>query len=206
MPWGDRKPLTFINKGNGRWWFDVRPNLRREMEERKRRFADGEVVDAIKDSVHRVMGSGQMDVHVFTPASDIPDDWSLRLVVLPPSTAWSRSGPNAARDAAAAILRMRGEQPRQKQNRLLFLAADADQVMHLKDTVRALLAWRSIEADIKDGRLNLDTLQVRQAAQNREQASDTDRLVRETFRCLIAPSQTTKPNGELSEIEWKMFS
>ena len=199
--------LTFINKGNGRWWFDVRPNLRREMEERKRRFADGEVVDAIKDSVHRVMGSGQMDVHVFTPASDIPDDWSLRLVVLPPSTAWSRSGPNAARDAAAAILRMRGEQPRQKQNRLLFLAADADQVMHLKDTVRALLAWRSIEADIKDGRLNLDTLQVRQAAQNREQASDTTiRLVRETFRCLIAPSQTTKPNGELSEIEWEMFS
>lgn len=198
--------LTFINKGNGRWWFDVRPNLRREMEERKRRFSDTEVVDAIKDSVHRVMGKVGMDVHVFTPASDIPDDWSMRLVVLPPATAWARSGPNSAREAAAGILRLRGEQPRQKQNRLLFLAADADQVMHLKETVRAMLAWRSIEADIKDARLNLDTLQVRQATQNREQASDTTiRLVRETFKCLVAPSQTSKPNGELGEIEWEMF-
>gem|GEM_PF-6765142 len=30
--------LHYLNSGDGRFWFDVRPNLRREMEERKRRF------------------------------------------------------------------------------------------------------------------------------------------------------------------------
>lgn len=200
--------LTFLNKGNNRWWFDVRPNLRREMEDRKRRFSEQEVVDSIRDAINRVMGPISFEsVHVFTPATDIPDDWALRLVVLPPHLAWTRNGPNMARDAAAAILRMRGEQPRQKQNRLLFLAADADQVMHLKETVRALLAWRSIEADIKELRLTLDNQQARQAAQNREQTSETTfRLVRETFKWLVSPSQSPKRDGGLGEVEWEAFS
>ena len=30
--------LHYLNIAEGRYWFDVRPNLRREMEERKRRF------------------------------------------------------------------------------------------------------------------------------------------------------------------------
>ena len=153
------------------------------------------------------MGKGSIDhIHLFTPAADIPDDWTLRLVVLSPNQTWTRSGPNAARDAADAILRMRGAQPRQKQNRVLFLAAQDDQVMHLKDTARALLAWRSIEADIKDLRLNLDGLQSRQASQNREQVAETlSRLVREAFKCLIAPSQAVKRDGTLDAIEWQML-
>ncbi|MGA8277627.1 MAG: hypothetical protein WB784_05465 [Rhodanobacteraceae bacterium] len=145
-------------------------------------------------------------VHVFKPPADIPDDWSLRLVTLPTDQAWTRAGPNPARDAAATILRMRGNQPRQKQNRLLFLAADADQVTHLKETARALLAWRSIEEDIRNLHLNVDALQTRQANQNREQTNETVlRLVRETFKCLIAPSQAAKPDGTLGEIDWEMY-
>lgn len=196
--------LTFLSKGTNRWWFDVRPNLRREMEDRKRRFAEQEVVDSIRDALQRVTGQMPFEsVHIFTPGSDVPDDWGLRLVVLPPSAAWSRSGPNAARELAATILRSRGEQPRQKQNRVLFLAADADQVAHLKDTVRALLAWRSIEADVRDQRLTLDNLQSRQATQNRDQTYETVlRLVRETFKWLIAPSQSPRKDGGLGDIEW----
>jgi uncharacterized protein len=200
--------LTFLNKGNNRWWLDVRPNLRREMEERKRRFSETDVVEGIREALQRVMGPSSIDgIHYFTPANDVPDDWTLRLAVLPPAVAWTRSGPNAARDAAAAMLRSRGDQPRQKQNRLLFLAADSDQVMHLKDTVRALLAWRSIESDIHGLRLNLDGLQTRQAAQNREQTADTvHRLVREAYKWLVAPSQAPKKDGGLGEVEWESFT
>jgi predicted AAA+ superfamily ATPase len=36
--------LHYLNSGNNRFWFDTRPNLRREMEERKRRFQDKEDV------------------------------------------------------------------------------------------------------------------------------------------------------------------
>jgi hypothetical protein len=196
--------LTFLNKANNRWWFDVRPNLRREMEDRKRRFGDPEVVEEIRAALQRVTGQMPFDsVHVFTSGADVPDDWGLRLVVLPPASGWARSGPNPARELAATILRSRGDQPRQKQNRLLFLAADADQVSHLKDTIRALMAWRSIEADFRDLRLTLDNQQLRQATQNREQTHETVlRLVRETFKWLLAPSQAPKKVGGLGEIEW----
>lgn len=199
--------LTYLNKGNDRWWLDVRPNLRREMEERKKRFTDGDVLDQIRTAMNRVMGATSFGLHVFTPAADIPDEWGLRLVVLPPDQAWSGSEPNAARDAAAAILRMRGDQPRQKQNRLLFLAADADQVRHLKDTVRALLAWVSIEDDEKNLRINLDSLQKRQTAQYRTQTQDTVlRLVRETFKWLVAPAQSPKRGGGMGDIEWEKYA
>ncbi len=200
--------LTFLNKGNNRWWLDVRPNLRREMEDRKRRFDDAAVNEAIHDTLRRVMGAHSFGgLHVFVPSADVPDDWHLRLVVLTPSSAWSRSGPNPARDAASAVLKSRGETPRQKRNRLLFLAADADQLSSLRDIVRSLLAWRSIETDIKDLRLNLDVLQQRQASQSRESTQDaTARAVREAYRWLVAPSQAVKRDGTLEEVAWEAIA
>jgi len=199
--------LTFLNEGNNRWWLDVKPNLRREMEDRKRRFQDPEVFDEVSDVLRKVLGGGSIaHHHVFTPAGDVPDDWELRLVVLSPRTGWTRgAGPNPARDAAAAILRDRGGQPRVKQNRLLFLAADADQVSHLKETVRSLLAWRSIEADLNETRITLDNIQAKQVRQNKEQTRDTvQRLVRDTYKWLVAPSQTvSKKDGTVGDIEWE---
>ncbi|HVX06000.1 MAG TPA: DUF499 domain-containing protein [Rhodanobacteraceae bacterium] len=199
--------LTYLNKGHDRWWLDVRPNLRREMEDRKKRFSEGDVLDEIKTAFNRVMGATSLLPHVFVPAADIPDEWSLRLVVLPPDSAWTRAGANPARDAAAAILRMRGDQPRQKQNRLLFLAADADQVRHLKDMVRALMAWRSIEEDVRNLRMTLDNLQAQQATQYRTQTHEAvSRLVRDTFKWLLAPSQPVKKDGSLGDIEWEPYA
>jgi len=199
--------LTFLNEGNNRWWLDVKPNLRREMEDRKRRFQDPEVFDEVADVLRKVSGGGSIaHHHIFTPAADVPDEWDLRLVVLAPNTGWTRgAGPNPARDAAAAILRDRGGQPRVKQNRLLFLAADADQVSHLKETVRALLAWRSIETDLNETRITLDNIQARQVKQNREQTRDTvQRLVRDTYKWLVVPSQTvSRKDGTVGEIEWE---
>jgi len=199
--------LTFLTEGNNRWWLDVKPNLRREMEDRKRRFKDPEVFDEVADVLRKVLGGGAIsNHHIFTPAADIPDDWELRLVALAPNTGWTRgAGPNPARDAAAAILRDRGGQPRVKQNRLLFLAADADQVSHLKDTVRALLAWRSIEADLNETRIVLDNIQVQHVRQSKEQTRDTvSRLVRDTYKWLVAPTQTvSRKDGAVGDIEWE---
>ena len=199
--------LTFLNEGNNRWWLDVKPNLRREMEDRKRRFQDPAVLEEVSDVLRKVLGGGSITQHhIFTPAADVPDEWDLRLVVLSPNTGWTRgAGPNPARDAAAAILRDRGGQPRVKQNRLLFLAADAGQVSHLKETVRALLAWRSIETDLNETRITLDNIQARQVRQNKDQTRDTvARLVRDTFKWLVVPSQAVKKkDGTVGEIEWE---
>lgn len=196
--------LSYLNKANNRWWFDVQPNLRREMEDRKRRVPESEVTDLIASELGKLLRGGKIDnIHCFTPSADVPDDWALRLVVLPPSSAWARTGANPARDAATAILRSRGEQPRVKQNRLLFLAADVDQVGHLKDTVRGLQAWRSIESDVRELRLTLDNQRAKQVSQLREQAAATvARLVRESYRWLLAPSQTVNSDGKVGELTW----
>ena len=111
-------------------------------------------------------------IHVFTDSGDVPDDWALRLVVLPPDAAFSKSGQSLAIDRAAEILKKRGDQPRFKQNRLIFLAADYDSVSRLKDHVRSYLAWRSIVADYKDNRIVLDNLMAKQASASLEQAED----------------------------------
>lgn len=203
---GDR--LHYLNSGNNRFWFDTRPNLRREMEERKRRFQDKEdVFPAIRDRVQKSFVSGVFGgIHIFTMSSDVPDDWQLRLVVLPPDSAFSRSGQSLAIDRAAEILKTRGDQPRFKQNRLIFLAADYDSVSRLKDQVRSTLAWQSIVNDIKDMKLNLDQFQSRQASRSLEDANDAlRRMIRETYKWMIAPMQEARPGKGLSDIQWEHF-
>jgi hypothetical protein len=178
------------------------------MEERKRRFQDKEdVFPAIRERVQKSFAPGLFEgIHVFTPSADVPDDCGLRLVVLPPDAAFSRTGQNLALDRAGEILKARGEQPRQKQNRLLFLAADYDSVSRLKDQVRSLLAWQSILADIKDLRLNLDQIQARQASKSADDAAEAlRRMIREAYRWLLAPMQEAKPGKGISAVQWEHF-
>jgi hypothetical protein len=88
-----------------------------------------------------------------------------------PTPAFSRTGQSLATERAKEILKARGEQPRQKQNRLIFLAADYDSVSRLKDQVRSMLAWQSIVADIREMKLNLDQFQAKQASKSLEDAN-----------------------------------
>nr|WP_316643252.1 DUF499 domain-containing protein [uncultured Roseateles sp.] len=203
---GDR--LHYLNSGNDRFWFDTRPNLRREMEDRKRRYLDKEdVFPAVQDRVRKSLATGIFTgIHVFTNSSDVPDDWALRLVVLPPDAGFSRSGTNLAVDRATEILKSRGDAPRQKQNRLIFMAADYDNVARLRDQVRSMLAWQSIVNDIRDGKLNLDMLQAKQAQKSLDDANDAlRRMVRETYKWLLAPVQEVRPGKGLGDIQWEHF-
>lgn len=200
--------LHYLNSGNNRFWFDTRPNLRREMEERKRRFLDSEdVFPLIRGRIQRALASSVFSgTHVFTDSGDVPDDWALRLVVLPPDAAFSKSGQSLAIERASEILKQRGDQPRFKQNRLIFLAADYDSVSRLKDHVRSFLAWSSIVADYKDNRIVLDNLMGKQAQASQEQAEGTmRRMVRETYKWLLAPMQEAHPGKGLSEVQWEHF-
>ena len=196
--------LHYINSSDSRFWFDTRPNLRREMEERKRRYHREDIFPVIRAKLQdATRGSLFSGVHVFTPSQDIPDDEALRLVVLDPSQAYSRNGHNQAYGAALDVLKKRGEQPRVNQNRLLFLAADYDGANRLLDQVGTVLAWKSIEDDIKDMRLNLDQYQAKQARQSHVTAQDAlQRMVAEVYKWLISPMQTASA-GAVSEIQWE---
>jgi predicted AAA+ superfamily ATPase len=68
------------------------------------------------------------------------------------------------------------------------------------------LAWQSIVADIKEMKLNLDQFQSRQATKNLEDANEAlRRMIRETYKWLLAPMQEARPGKGLSEVQWEHF-
>ena len=201
--------LHYLNSAGDRFWFDTRANLRREMEERKRRFENkerDEIYPVIKTYLGRLLSGDLFDgVHVFTQAGDVPDDVALRLVVLEPNVGFSRTLAKIVTDRATEILRSRGDQPRQRQNRLIFLAADQQSSGRLIEQVKTMLAWQSIVDDVKEMRLNLDQLQARQATNSCNEAGDAIlRMVRETYKWLLVPMQEAATDGTISELKWEI--
>ena len=202
-----RDKLHHLYAENDRIWLDTKPNLRREMESRKQNINDIEELEPLlKERVGRVFGRNHLfgGIHVFTKSNDVPDDYASgpRLVVLPPSTAYSRNASRAAYDAAEEILRNRGEQPRQKQNRLIFFAADYDSVSRLKDAGRTYLAWRSIANDAADEKLDLTIALANQAKRNAENAEKSlSQMVRETYKWIICPSEEIE--GGKPALSWE---
>jgi uncharacterized protein len=176
-----------------RYWFDTRANLRREMEERKKRFEDKNEIHGRMAEVLKKLAGGISfldGVHVFTPHSDVPDDGALRLIVLPPEQFYSREEPRLAFDGVLDHVRGHGTTPRYRGNRLIFLAPDHASLTRLRDCIRVALAWNSIVEDVEAMRLVLDTLQVQQAKRELQGAEVVlPRVARECYKWLLCPAQ-----------------
>lgn len=205
-----RDRLHYLYADQDRFWFDTKPNLRREMEGRKQALDDAlQIMPLIKDSVTQAFGRNHCfaGIHIFTTSADIPDEIGNgpRLVVLPPSAPYSRGDYNAAYPAAEEILKNRGSQPRQKQNRLFFFAADYDVVPRLREQAKTYLAWESIVSDIAHEKLNLDLFQAKQAQTEKDNAKrGLAQLVREAYKWLICPLEEFS-RGKLS-LHWEAVS
>src|SRR5262249_55421917 len=135
-----------------RFWFDTRTNLRREMEDRKRRFDDAQDLRPKLAEALRKLTSGATffeGVHVLTPHADVPDDALLRLVVLPPETFYSRAETRFAFDEVLTFTRNNGPKPRHRGNRLIFLAPEHGALARVSDCIRTALAWKSIVDDVE---------------------------------------------------------
>lgn len=196
--------LHNLYSGKSRYWYDTRPNLRREMEQRSERINLRKVIDEIEKRLKITLkGTGFTGVHVFTNNADIPDDNELRLVVFEPTYTHKRKDTkSAATVMAKETLEKRGNQPRQYQNRLIFLACDDDMRFTLYEECRRYLAWTSIldEKDI----LNLDQSQIRDAAHNQTDSENKlNAIVRETYKWVLTPIQEPRPRGGLNDLEWE---
>ena len=204
--------LQYLFPGNNKYWFDTRPNLRREMEGRKNRLDyKDHVVPCIKEFLTQELrgNSNFAGIHIFTPSSDIPDDINtgVRLVVAEPDSlcAYSKANAKEAFNKAYSVLERRGEQPRQRKNRLIFLFPDYESLTRLRDCAKTYLSWNSIIDDIGDGRLNHDMHITRQAQQALEQSRKVlSQSLRETYKWLINPYEEMvagKPN-----LNWEVSS
>ena len=176
-----------------RYWFDTRANLRREMEDRKKRFDDtSEVRGKLAAVLNKLKGGMTFfdGVHIFTPHSDVADDGSLRCVILGPEYGYAKEEPRLAFDAVLEFLKNNGTKPRHRGNRLLFIAPDYAMLSRVRDCIRTALAWGSIVEDVREGRLNIDQLQKKQAEKELQTAEDVlPRVARECYKWLLCPVQ-----------------
>ena len=205
-----RDRLHYLYGEKDSYWFDTRPNLRREMEARKTNLKNTEdVLPLLRDRVGRVFSKGNhfAAIHVFVQSADIADDFGAgpKLVVLAPSAGYRKQDDGAALQAATEVLEKRGDTPRLKRNRLVFLAPDGDSASRLWDSARTYLAWKSIVEDVQSRRMNLDTYQSDQAKRAMEGAEDgLKQMVRETYRWLMVPTEVMT-RGKL-RLEWEAVS
>lgn len=189
---------------NTRFWFDTRANLRREMETRKNRFDNKtDVRKKIEDVVKKVFANVSLfeGIHVFTPHADVPDDSALRLVVLPVETTYLKDDLRTSTETVVDYLRLHGQQPRHRSNRLIFIAADGIVINRLREVTKVALAWESIVEDVAQERLTIDNLQSAQAKREADAAEKVlPKAVRECFKWLLCPVQddpsAAKPSVE----------
>jgi predicted AAA+ superfamily ATPase len=143
--------LSYLYSNNRRYWYDLRPNLKRTVEDRAQQIPADDVEMEIERRVKAFRDRAEFTAVHNCPVSslDVPDEQSVRLVVLPSEKTYKQkvSG-NKAEDFIYDILSNRGNSGRLYKNMLVFVGPDTDVMAGLKPEVRRYLAWKSVLEDI----------------------------------------------------------
>jgi len=173
-----------------RFWYDTIPTLRKLAEERAIQIAAPDIEYEIETRLHSLRKESAIVGKNICPPStlDIPDEQTVRLVILRPVDEYKASNQNnKAMTAVVDILNNRGTTPRIFRNMLAFVAPDQDLMASLKQEVRRYLAWKSI----KDEReaLNLDAARNRETDNNLHRSNETvDARINEAYCWLLIPN------------------
>jgi predicted AAA+ superfamily ATPase len=179
----------YSNPSGDRFWYDTRPTLRKTAEDRATQVSASDVEHEIETRLRTIRKEQPFaGVHICPASSlDVPDDQTVRLVILRPDDDYrSTNQNNGAMSAVVDILNNRGNTPRIYRNMLAFIAPDQDLMSSLKQAVRLYLAWKSIKDDSED--LNLDAAQNRETDNNLRRSNETvDARVKEAYCWLLFP-------------------
>ena len=164
----------YADASASRFWFDLRPALRKTAESRAQGIPDD---DAWAEVTGRMRRFGRAEaltgLHVCPVSSaDVPDERGARLVVLDPRVRHQRTSGDAESAALAwakECLAMRGQAPRTFKNALVFLALDEQLGAALLPQAKRFLAWKSVQDDADE--LNLTRDQKREARGGVEESS-----------------------------------
>lgn len=179
----------YSDSAANRYWYDTRPTLRKVAEDRAQQYQDSDALYEVERRLKEQRCAQPFSGKHVCPAStlDIPDEDTLRIVILPPSAAHrSKVEDSHALKMADEILQSRGSSQRNYRNMLVFAAADASYVSQLKTEAKRFKAWTSIMDDREA--LNLDVAQTRETEQNMRRASESlDIKIDEAYSWLLAP-------------------
>ena len=194
----------YSDANGNRFWYDTRPTLRKVAEDRAQMVKDSDALFEVEGRLKRLRKVDPFaGIHV-CPAStlDVPDDQSLRLVILPPAAKHrGRATESEALSLAAEILADRGTSPRTYKNMVVFVAADASYYPQLLSSAKQYLAWDSIKADRES--LNLDVAQTRETEQSAWRADESlGAKIQEAYSWLLYPRIDLL--GGSMDIEWEV--
>lgn len=183
--------LSYLyNSPNGsRYWYDVRPTLRKTAEDRASQVNEADVNMEIESRLKKLRKENPFaGLHVCPASSlDVPDEQAVRLVILRTKDTYKAKSKNPqAMETVENILNSRGTSPRIYRNTLAFVAPDLDNMYSLKAEVKRFIAWKSIMSDKDD--LNLDGNQIRETQNNLDRSYQTVELrIKETYCWLLVP-------------------
>ena len=153
----------YTNDTGTRCWYDNRPTLRKLVQDLESRIASEMIEQEIETRLHKWKSSSDFGgIHICPASSDVPDEQTVRLVILPVAAVHERGQKDtAALREAKEIWEMRGTAPRQHKNMLVFLAPDKSKMFDLQKIVRRFKAWQLIRDEAESR--NLDQAQIREA-------------------------------------------
>lgn len=192
----------YTNPSGDRSWYDTRPTLRKTVEDRAIQITENDIDSEIESRIHKLRSEAPFaGIHICPSSSlDVPDEQTVRLVILRPSDVYKASEEhNDAMAKANEILSNRGNSPRLYRNMLAFVAPDKDLIGALKQEVRLYLAWLSVKCDSET--LNLDAAQNKETKNSIERCDNTVELrIKETYCWLMVPSIDRRT--DLKTIKW----
>ncbi len=167
-------------------WFDNRPTLRKLVADQEQRIHKDEIEMEIESRIAKWRCSG-LSVHILPKSSsDVPDEQTASLIVLPLKAVYTRELQSPAMAEALEILEHRGNTGRIHKNMLAFLAPDKNKLHHLEQTARRYLAWKMIREEAEQR--NLDQNQLREADNSIKQVErDLKMKLTQCYEWLLTP-------------------
>jgi predicted AAA+ superfamily ATPase len=196
----------FMHADLGRYWYSMSASLNRIAADKAAQI-EAALVDVTIDAelgkyVNGLADRGHFDAVQVAPASsaEVPDEaGGVRAVVLGVKYPHNGRDGSEALVEAKDILTQRGSTPRVYRNMLVFIAAESRQLDHLKDAVRASLAWGEIVRDTE--RLNLTQSDSALAKTKLAEANETMKTrLKEAWCYLHYPVQ------ESAQADWEWVS
>lgn len=183
----------FLTAERSRYRFSFQPNLNKILSDRRASISASMIGERVLSEVQRVfaMGSGAERVYFPRKSGEIPDRPLLSIIVMPPEFSASDSATVAQ---IASMTVEYGASSRSFKSALVWVVADDSH--SLGDEARKVLAWKDIEND--SGEYKLDESQLKQLQENLKRSErDLREAVWRTYKCIFLLAD----DGSLRRIE-----
>ena len=194
--------LIYLYSNETHSWFDNRPTLRKVAEQLEQNITADDVEWELVNRIKKELDVGKLfrAKRITAEPSNIPDEPYVQLVVMPPSSPFSRRTQDEYFKVTDRILsQYKDGTIRRNKNMLLFLAGEKAGIDSLKKLQRRLMAWTKLSNEREER--NLDRKQIEEVEKN---VNDLDGKV--TTQISMAYCMLVEPTlreNNMREIEWR---